>query len=182
MWLAAKYPKTVISLSLHSAWQKTDPFAKVVIQSWQVTAKALGSVPEFVIQSLFPWCFTQCFTPELHAAKLEFIQSLGDFVRSRPAQPVASFIQQSNAVMAHDAESQLSRISAPTLFTLGEHDILTSARFANHLKKVISNSELVIFDGCSHASLYEKVDEFNEKTLHFLSRHGGPHRSRMAAQ
>ena len=58
-----------------------------------------------VILGIFPWCFT----PELYAAKPEYIQSLADFVRSRPAQPLAAFLQQSNAVIAHDVEAQLAR-------------------------------------------------------------------------
>src|SRR4030095_15580570 len=65
MWLAAKYPDKVKSLSLHSGWTKTDPFMKTVIEGFQVTAKALSSVPEMVILSIFPWCLT----PELNAAK-----------------------------------------------------------------------------------------------------------------
>ena len=89
MWLAAKYPDTVLSLSLHGGWTKTDAFLNTVVEGWQVTAKALGSVPEMVIRGLFPWCFT----PELYAARPDYIQSLADFVRSRPAQPLASFIQ-----------------------------------------------------------------------------------------
>ena len=39
MWLAAKYPEKVKSLSLHSAWPKTDPFLKVAVEGWQVMAK-----------------------------------------------------------------------------------------------------------------------------------------------
>src|SRR6185369_9734142 len=54
MWLAAKYPDKVKSLSLHSAWTKTDAFLKVVVEGWQVAAKALGSVPEMVINGIFP--------------------------------------------------------------------------------------------------------------------------------
>ena len=33
--------------------------------------------------------------------------------------------------------------------------------------------ELLIFEGCSHAPIYEKVDEFNQKTLEFLNKHAG---------
>src|SRR5713101_8167131 len=98
MWLAAKYPDKVKSLSLHSGWTKTDPFIRTVVEGWQVTAKALGSVPEMVILGIFPWCFT----PELYAAKPEYIESLAGFVRSRPVQPLAAFMQQSNAVIAPD--------------------------------------------------------------------------------
>ena len=118
MWLAAKYPDKVKSLSLHSGWPKTDLFLKTVVEGWQVMAKALGSVPEMVILGIFPWCFT----PELYAARPDYIQALSDFVRGRPVQPLAAFIQESNAVIAHDAEAQLGRITAPTQITFGRHD------------------------------------------------------------
>ncbi len=41
------------------------------------------------------------------------------------------------------------------------------------MKTAIKGSELVIFETCSHAPIYESVVEFNEKTLSFLSRHTG---------
>jgi pimeloyl-ACP methyl ester carboxylesterase len=167
MWLAAKYPQKVKSLSLHSAWTKTDLFLKTLVEGWQVMAKALETVPEMVIQAIFPWCFT----PELYAAKPEYIQSLADFVRSRPAMPVDAFLRQSNAVLAHNVEAQLNRIKAPTQITFGRHDLVTSTRFADQLKNGIQRSELVIFEGCAHAPIYEKVDEFNQKTLEFLKQH-----------
>lgn len=169
MWLAAKYPDRVKSLSLHSGWTRTDAFIKTVVGSWQVVAKALGSVPEMVICALFPWCFT----PELYAEKPEYIQSLADFIRSRPPQSVNEFLHQSSAVIGHDIEAQLSRITAPTQITFGRYDRVTSTRFADPLKNNIRNSELVIFEGCAHAQIYEKVEEFNETSLAFLQRQAG---------
>ena len=166
MWLAAKYPNRVKSLSLHSGWAKTDPFLKTVVEGWQVAAKGLGSVPEMIIQSIFPWCLT----PELYAAKPEYIQALAEFVRSRPVQPVAALLQQSNAVIAHDVAAQLSQITAPTQITFGRHDMLTSTRFADQMTGSIRGSELLIFEECAHAPIYEKVEEFNQKTLAFLQR------------
>ena len=91
-------------------------------------------------------------------------------MRTRPAQSLPSFLEQSNAVQAHDAEAQLGKIAAPTHITFGRDDVVTSTRFVEPLKR-IRNSELLIFEGCSHAGLYEKVEEFNEKTLDFLKRH-----------
>lgn len=167
MWLAAKYPDTVRSLSLHSGWPKTDPFLKVVAESFQVMAQALESVPEMVVRALFPWCFT----PELYAAKPDYIESLAAFVRSRPAQSLASFVQQSNAVIAHDVEAQMGRITAPTQITFGQYDQATSTRFADRMKSSIRNSELLVFEGCAHAPLYQNVEEFNSRTLQFLKRH-----------
>jgi pimeloyl-ACP methyl ester carboxylesterase len=167
MWLAAKYPDKVQSLSLHRSWPKTDPFLKTVVEGWQVMAKGLKSVPEMVVLGIFPWCFT----PELYAAKPDHIQSLADFVRGRPVQPQAAFIQQSNAVITHDAAAQLGRIMAPTQITFGRTDQATSTRFADEMNRNIRGSELLIFEGCAHAPLYEKVEEFNQKTLRFLQRH-----------
>jgi pimeloyl-ACP methyl ester carboxylesterase len=169
MWLAAKYPEKVSSLSLHSAWPKTDLFLKTVGESLQLMAKALDSVPQMVIRVLFPWCLT----PELYAEKPEYVQGLANFVLSRPAQSVTQFILQSNAVIGHDAEAQLSRITSPTQITFGRHDVATSTRFADRMKGSIRDSELVIFEGCSHAPIYERVEEFNAKTLEFLKRHEG---------
>jgi len=166
MWLAAKHPDIITSLSLHSGWPKSDPFIKAVIGSFQQMVKATGSVPEMVAQGLFTWCFT----PELYAAKPEYIQALADFVRSRPAQSIDSFIAQSNAVIGHDVEAQLGRINAPTLITFGRHDQATSTRFAECMKSGIRNSELLIFEGCAHAPIYESVEEFNKSTLQFLMR------------
>ena len=167
IWLAAKHPAMVRSLSLHSAWTKTDTYQRTVIQGLQIMAKALNNMPEVVIQGLFPWCLT----PDLYAEKPEYIEQLSAFVRSRPAQPVESFLLQSSAVLAHDVEGQLARISAPTLITFGGRDVVTSpSRFADPIKKAIPGSELVIFERSSHAPIYEQVAEFNEKTLQFLKK------------
>jgi pimeloyl-ACP methyl ester carboxylesterase len=167
MWLAAKYPGRVKSLSLHSGWPKTDAYIKAVVQGWQALAKALNSVPEMVIQGIFPWCFT----PTLYAEKPDYIQGLSDFVHSRPKQSVEAFIQGSDAVIEHDVEAQLGRIRAPTQVTFGRYDMVTSTRFADRLKGAIKDSELYIFEDCSHAPLYENVAAFNAKTIAFLSTH-----------
>ena len=132
-------------------------------------AKGLGSVTEMIVQGIFPWCFT----PELYAAKPEHMEQLASFVRSRPAQPLPAFLQQSEAVIAHDAAAQLAKIKAPTQITFGRYDLVTGARFADTLKSGIAKSELIVFEDCSHAPIYENVAEFNAKTLAFLSRQAG---------
>jgi len=166
MWLAAKHPSLVKSLSLHSAWTATDPFLRVVVEGWRTMAKALDSTTEMVIQGIFPWCFT----PELYAAKPEYIDSLAAFVRSRPMPPVDALLRQSDAVLAHDATGVLGRIEAPTQITFGQRDAVTSIRFASPLTEAIKGSELVVFEDCAHAPIYENVAEFNARTLDFLTR------------
>jgi pimeloyl-ACP methyl ester carboxylesterase len=169
LWLASKYPQRVKTLSLHSCWPKTDPFLKVIVGDWQTIAKGLGSVQEMIIQGILPFCLT----PELYAAKPDYVDQLAAFVRSRPQQPLDAFIRQSNAVIAHDALGQLGKIAAPTQITFGRHDIVTSTRFAEPFKDGIETNEITVFEGCAHAAIYERVSEFNEKTLSFLQNHVG---------
>ena len=45
LWLAAKYPQRVKSLSLHSGWTKSDPFLKAVVEGWQTIAKGRDDHP-----------------------------------------------------------------------------------------------------------------------------------------
>ena len=167
MWLAAKYPSLVKSLSLHSAWPATDPFLRVVVQGWQTMARQLGNTTDMVIQGIFPWCLT----PELYAARPEYVESLADFVRSRPMPPVDAFLRQSDAVIAHDATGVLGQIQAPVQVTFGRRDMATSTRFAAPLTGAIKDTELVVFEDCAHAPIYENATEFNAKTLDFLVRH-----------
>ncbi len=169
MWLAARHPGLVKSLSLHSAWDRTDPYLRAVVETWRIMAQALDSVTEMVIKGILPWCLT----PELYAARPEYVDSLADFVRSRPMPPVDALMRQSEAVLAHDAREALGAISAPTLITFGRHDSCTSTRFAEPLTTGIAGSELIVFEDCSHAPIYENVEAFNERTLEFLRRHSG---------
>jgi pimeloyl-ACP methyl ester carboxylesterase len=169
LWVAAKYPQRVKSLSLHSVWTKSDPFLKAVVECWRTIANGLGSVTEMIIQGIFPWCFT----PELYAAKPDYIDQLAAFVRGRPKQPLDAFMNQSGVVINHDGLSTLAEIKAPTQITFGRHDQVTSTRFAEAMKNGIKGSELAIFEGCAHAPIYERVAEFNEKTLAFLQRQSG---------
>ena len=93
---------------------------------------------------------------------LDCIKGLADFVRGRPAQPADAFMRQSNAGIAHDADAQLGKIRVPTQITCGRHNMVTSTRFAEGMKNGITQSELVIFETCSHVPIYEQVSEFNE--------------------
>jgi 3-oxoadipate enol-lactonase len=167
MWLAIKHPDLVRSLSLHSAWDKTDPFLHTVVDTWRIMANGLGSVAEMVVKGVFPWCFT----PELYASRPEYIDSLADFVRNRPMPPVDAFLRSASAVIAHDASQDLHRISAPTLITYGQRDQVTSTRFAEPISSAIRGSQVIVFANVAHAPIYEVTEEFNERTLEFLGAH-----------
>jgi pimeloyl-ACP methyl ester carboxylesterase len=164
--LAARHPQRVRSLSLHSAWDRTDAYLRTILEMWRSLARGLPTVADAVIQGIFPLCFT----PEMYDGRPDFAQSLADFVRGRPAQPLEAFLWQTEAVIAHDASGVLADIQAPTLVTFGAHDLVTSTRFADRLTSAIAQSELVVFEHLSHAALHEDPDAFNRATMEFLLR------------
>lgn len=166
MHLAARHPGRVRSVSLHSGWDASDAFLKIVLEQWRTLASSLPTVADVVIQGIFPWCFT----PDMYVERPEFVDTLVDFVRSRPAQPVDGFVAQIDAVIAHDASAALGEIGAPTLITFGARDLVCSTRFAEPLHSRIEGSELVVFDHLSHAGLHEDPEAFNRATLDFLLR------------
>jgi 3-oxoadipate enol-lactonase len=167
MHLAARHPERVRSLSLHSAWDRSDAYLRSVVELWRALAGALPTVADSVIEGIFPFCFT----PEMYAERPEFVQALDDFVRGRPAQPLDAFLAQTEAVLAHDAAAALGDIRAPTLVTFGAHDLVCSTRFAERLTGPIAGSELTVFEHLSHAGLHEDAETFNRATLDFLVRH-----------
>ncbi|MFN2432901.1 MAG: alpha/beta fold hydrolase, partial [Gemmatimonadota bacterium] len=83
------------------------------------------------------------------------------------------FLRQSDAVIAHDVEPHLGKITAPTQITFGRYHMVASTRFADRMRTNIQGAELIVFEGCAHAPIYEKVEEFNQETLGFLHRHSG---------
>ena len=170
MWLAAKHPDRVKSLSLHSAWDRSDPFLRAVVESWRVMAEGLGSVTDMVIKGIFPWCFT----PGLYAERPEYLDSLADFVRGRPMAPVDAFMRQSGAVLAHDAHDALPHDPGAD----PHHVRPPRRRVLDPLRRAAvqgdpGGAEVTIFEDCSHAPLYENVEEFNSRTLAFLNHHRG---------
>ena len=164
MHLAARHPGRVRSLSLHSAWHRSDAYLTTVVEMWRTLARARPTVADVVIEAIFPLCFT----PEMYAQRPDFLDSLVQFVRSRPAQPLDAFLAQTEAAMAHDCSHVLGDIHVPTLITVGAHDLVCSQRFAEPISKAIAGSELVVFNHLSHAGLHEDPETFNRITLDFL--------------
>ena len=166
MHLAARHPNLVASLSLHSGCDRSDAYLRAVLEMRRTLASCLPTVADVVIQAIFPWCFT----PEMYVERPEFVDTLVEFVRGRPAQPADAFVAQIDAVVAHDATAVLGDIDVPTQITFGARDLVCSTRFAEPLKSGIASSELVVFDHLSHAGLHEDPDAFNRATLDFLLR------------
>ena len=169
MWLAAKHPEPGEDRCRCTArGPRTDAYLRVVVEGWRIMAQGLGSVTDMVIKGIFPWCLT----PELYAAQPDYVDSLADFVRSRPMPPVDAFLRQSEAVLAHDARAVLGAITAPTLITFGRHDVVTSTRFADAAHRGITGVRADRLRGLLARRRSTRTSRpSTDRTLAFLSRH-----------
>ena len=122
-----------------------------------------------IIRAIFPWCFT----PELYAAEAGLHRVAGG-IRSEPAAAISAGFP---PAVECRPRARCGSTSGTNFRADADHlrdsRSLTSTRFADRLKRGIRRSELLIFDGCAHAALYENVEEFNQRTLAFLQRHAG---------
>jgi 2-hydroxy-6-oxonona-2,4-dienedioate hydrolase len=71
---------------------------------------------------------------------------------------------------APDRESELHKITAPTLLVWGREDRFNPFDTGLRMMSRIPNAELHMFTHCGHWVQYEKADEFNELSLQFLQR------------
>jgi len=66
--------------------------------------------------------------------------------------------------------TDLHRIAAPVLITVGRHDEITPA-CALRMKQNLPQAELVVFPNSSHMPFYEEPDAYDAVLLSFLDRH-----------
>ena len=81
MWLGAKYPQRVKSLSLHSGWTKSDPFLKAVVEGWQTIAKGNDRIrlaDESIERLLWPTAHECCELVNVFRLGGVFCQGLGN--------------------------------------------------------------------------------------------------------
>lgn len=77
------------------------------------------------------------------------------------------FLVMATACITHDATSELSRITAPTLIIGGGVDQIVSGKASEDLADLIANSELYIYKDYGHG-LYEEAPDFIKRVTSFL--------------
>lgn len=75
------------------------------------------------------------------------------------------------ADLIYDSEGRLAQITAPTLITVGSHDITTLPSYGEAVHEQIAGSEFHIFPGAGHLPFLQMPDAFNGVMSGFLARH-----------
>ena len=107
------------------------------------------------------------------------MQQLDPLFPSTPVQ-MATACEQWDADLAHDSIDRLEQITAPTLVTAGEQDLLTppgQGRAVEH-RNPGARFERLKGPGSSHQANRERPEEFAELVLGFLGENPYPPESR----
>jgi len=161
--IAIDSPERVKTLQLHGGWAKTHGYAKMylgMLGRW-LEVGGLDLYYEAALLYLFP--------PDFITNNYDQVMTVLDNMKKNSS-PIEGMRGQLDANMSHDIEDDLSKISAPTLITVGENDMCLPPSFSKELAAGIDNSELVIFPGGSHLFGIQDPETFNKETLDWLDR------------
>jgi len=112
------------------------------------------------------------FTPRFFEERPEALAELERRLLEDPyAQTVEAFCDQAEACLRHEALEEVRGISAPTLITVGEADILTPPAHSRALHERIAGSRLHVWPEMGHAPFWEIPDAFNALVRGFLEAH-----------
>ncbi len=161
--LALAHPERVRSLVLNGTWCRGDRFVHEVFRSWIWAAGKAESIRDFLV-AVNLWCFAPRIWNDgtmdgwLDAAEV-----------SPHPQSVDAFSRSAEALLQHDALDRIGGISAPTLVTVGELDLVLPERFSNEIAESIPGARLVVVPGAGHQPFQEVPAEYNEFLLEFWS-------------
>ncbi|MBI4496764.1 MAG: alpha/beta hydrolase [Chloroflexi bacterium] len=160
---AINHPERVHGLVLVATYTAGDPRGSENLRAW-ARMRAVFT-PEQYHRAISPWVLTyrEYLVPGLVEGFLQ--RALENPYR----QSQEAYERQMEAVLAHNAEDRLGRITAPCLVLVGDEDILAPLRFSRTLVSRIPRARLEVIPEVGHALLWVKPDEVNRAIGRFLA-------------
>ena len=161
--LALRHPALVRSLVLHCTWGSADNYLAALIRGWQTAARALPPID--LCRLIWPFVFTVWHYNDHPEAMAELERQV--LAAPYPQSPEA-FCDQAEACIAHDVLDRLGEITAPTLITVGDRDLLTPPHHTYAIKERIPHARVRVWQKMGHAPFWEIPEEFNAVNDDFL--------------
>ncbi len=161
---AAKHPERLDGLVVFNAVEKTTDWLKAIGRGWNEVAKTRNA--EAYYHVTIPMIYSPHFyndNPQWMAARKEKVLP----VFADPAF-LDAMSRLTTSAESHDVSETLRNIEVPTLVVASEHDYLTPPFEQTRIVEKMPNARLVTFNGCGHASMYEKPDLFVSTIIGFI--------------
>jgi pimeloyl-ACP methyl ester carboxylesterase len=164
--IAAARPELVASLQLHGTFDRTTDYPHLRRQLEIRRALVERELWDIFGPNSVVWLNPPAYVNE-HDAELQLQQER--FFKNLPNK--TALMGHFQADLAYDAGDRLTRIIAPTLITVGSHDITTLPAYGRAVGAQIPGSEFHVFEGAGHLPFLQFSDEFNRVMRDFLQRH-----------
>ena len=109
-------------------------------------------------------------TPAFYDAHPEVVQQWLELIAGAPPSSADGFRDHVRACVAHDAIDRLGVVTAPTLVTAGEFDLVCRPDHADALRAAIPHASYHVWEGVGHLPFVEAPAAFGEAVLAFLRR------------
>lgn len=157
--VALKAPERIRSLTLAATWCHPN--------EWLTRLGEMGRIAsEFSREAFARSVLLWLFTPRLVIEQPNILLTIEQMILAEPPPP-ETFVNQIAAVHAHDTESQLRQITAPTLVLGARRDFMVPPELAERIHRAIPGSRFELLEG-GHAFSAENSAEFNRVILEFL--------------
>jgi len=159
--VALGHPGRVRSLVLNGTWCRGDRFLHEIVRNWIWAAQKADSIRDFLV-GVNLWCFAPRIWNEgimdgwLDAA-----------VASPYQQSVDAFCRSADALLHHDTADRLGAITAPTLVTVGELDLVLPERYSRAIAERISGARLTVIRDAGHQPFQELPAKYNRLLAEF---------------
>jgi len=164
--LALARPDQVRSLTLVSSFAKADAYTARVVGALEAAARRLPASDFIRLMQLW------LFSPAYHEGHMDDLLRREAQAKAHPhPTPLHALLAQCDACLAHDTLDRLAAVQAPTLVTAGDADAVTPMHCAQTLADEIPNAALTVFAGAGHCHHWERLAEFNARTIAFMKDH-----------
>jgi 3-oxoadipate enol-lactonase len=160
--LALRRPDLVESLQLHCTWGRTDSYLAALFESWGRLVDALG--PAAVWEHMLLWAMT----PGFYQANPGVVRDWLALIAGGAPSSAEGFGDHVRACVAHDAIGGLPAVTARTLVTTGELDLVCRPDHAAALHVGIPHSSYRVWEGVGHLPFVEAPALFAEAVVAFL--------------
>ena len=162
--MAVDAPERVLSLQTHSSWLGTHGFSEFSLGLLKAHLVSGG------VEHYYAATMPMLLSPGFMSRNFEMLMNILDHMRANAAS-YDGLLGQIEANLSYDMRPDVGKVSAPTLVTVGEMDVVLPVQCSEEIHQAIPGSDFHVFEGAGHLSGMESPDEFNEVTLNWLRQH-----------
>jgi pimeloyl-ACP methyl ester carboxylesterase len=147
--LALAHPERVRSLALLGTFAHQSGRSRARMEAWRVLYPLAAQSAELRAaweKQAYAWLFTERFW-----RNEANVRAALRFAATQPLQPVAGFVGQIDAALAHDTRERLPSLRVPALVIHGAVDQMASPEGAEELARLIPGAELLVVPEVGHA-------------------------------